>query len=503
MRVFFIFCTLLCFSTFKAFTQATFVKYLSTSLSSTGCTGRGLAEKANGDFIVQFRFGDKTSNGTDFGYFFLNKFGDSLGTKAYHLEGEDYTKHVVIVDENHIATSGTFLPVGRSYYDLLFYEIDLLDSSKNRYHYYDNFYGHYQGEVLLRKNKSFYLLNSRTVPSTSIDFNLTRVDLNGMQRVDSTFIAPLADFVLGGTWDNDSNILITGGSFSGSTDQTRVLAMKVDTNGQEQWRTFVGIDGDSTFFCRSSAGGIVHAHNGNYYLGGSTNNWCDQDPNERVIGKPLIICLDRNGNHLWTKKVNLEPQKSHFFGETFYTQDEKLVFIGGVDLPTGTQFVDNLQVLIVKYDLNGNLIWKRIIGKDDYNEIYYEAIQTRDGGYLITGRYENIQNPTNNVRTFVMKLDACGCLVPGCDPNCNATGIEHSSANHAIEVYPNPNQGKLEIKTEQVIQEYTIYSTLGALQQRGYYNGQAIELNDLPSGMYLIQFKLQDGQFIQKEFVRE
>jgi hypothetical protein len=483
--------------------QSTFVKYLKYGQPSDFCVGWGLAEKSNGEYLVQFKYQNNASLGLDFGLFTLSSTGDSLNTIAFRNPGEDYVEHMLLINDGHVLLSGGYLPVGRSYYDLMLYRINLDDSTQNAYHHYDNFYGHFVGSGILSRFQSIYLPSYRTGTPSRSNYNLVKTNMAGVLQFDSSFVAPQSDWVLGYSWDRKSNILLTGGSFSGSTDQARVLAMRVDTNGLEQWRTFVGIEGDSTFFCRSLSGGILQAANGKVYLGGGTNNWCEEDIDERMIDKPLLICLDSNGNHLWTKKENLFPKQSHFYGEIYESSDGGLICIGDVDFPTSNDQKDNTQILVAKYDLTGNLLWKRVHGENDYNEFYYNTIQTKDGGFLITGRYENIQSPATNVRTFVMKLDACGCLVPGCDPNCIATGFGNEVANPKIELHPNPSQGILQIRTDLNIKSYSIYSMLGSLHQEGFYNEQALDLNYLPSGMYVIQFNMHDGSQQQHKFVRE
>ena len=104
--------------------------------------------------------------------------------------------------------------------------------------------GNYTYSGILKDGNSLYLTGHKKNITSSLNFNLQKTDLNGIIKFDSSYVAPLADFPYTSNFDNDNNILMSGGSFTGSTDKARVLAMKVDTNGNEKWRTFVGIEGD-------------------------------------------------------------------------------------------------------------------------------------------------------------------------------------------------------------------------------------------------------------------
>jgi hypothetical protein len=487
----------------ETYAQHTFLKYLRYGNPESNCQGWSVQEAPNGNIIVQFRYRDSFSLGLDFGFFSLNKYGDSINTNVYHLDGDDFVEHIVLDGNNTVYGTGSRMSVGASFYDGILYKIDLLDSLNNQYHFYSNSDGNYSMRGILKKENSLYLAGSKNSATTSLNFNLHKIDLNGITLFDSSYIASQADFPYTSNFDNGGNILLSGGSFTGSTDKARILAMKVDTNGNEKWRTFVGIEGDIDFYCRSIGNGIIQSQNGAYYIAGGTDNWCDTNLETRGRTHSLLVKLDSNGNHLWTKKERFSNYWTQNYSEIYNTLDGNIVCIGSTtSIVDSSTLQRNYDILITKYDLNGDIIWSRIYGKIDFHEYVYNSTQTINGGFLLTGRYENIYNPFYDVQTYVMKLDDCGCLVPNCDPNCIASGVEESKKYSTINVFPNPSKNTLFIESNTSFLQYSIYNTIGQKVKSAKLNGNEINISELTSGIYTLSL---DNllQHIQVKFIKE
>lgn len=486
----------------ETYAQHTFLKYLRYGNPESNCHGWSVQEAKDGNIVVQFRYFDNFSSGIDFGFFILNKIGDSLNTKDYHLDGDDFLEPMFLDEDYLVYMAGSRMAVGSSFYDGVLYKIDLLDSFNNQYYYYSNPDGNYSLRGILKNKNSLYLAGSKKNATTSLNFNLQKTDLNGIIKFDSSYVSPLADFPYTSNFDDENNILMSGGSFTGSTDQARVMAMKVDTNGNEKWRTFVGIENDSLFNCRSIGNGIVQATNGAYYIAGVTDNWCDSNLETRGRNHSLLIKLDSNGNHMWTKKERYSDYWTQSYSQIFNSFDGNIICIGNVtSIVDSTTLLRNYDILVTKYDLNGNLIWNRKYGQVNYHEYVYNSTQTKNGGFILTGRYENLYNPFHDVQTYILKLDDCGCLVPNCDPNCIASGITESKKQHEMKVYPNPATNKLSIESKQVINNYIIYNLLGEKQLEGRYR-DSIDISMLSNGMYLIQIE-NTTTFSTIKFIKE
>lgn len=491
---------LLCTSLYS---QNTFVKYFRYGNPESNCQAYDIKEDNNGNLIVLYRYLDLFSSKIDFGFFTLNKFGDSLDTKVFHLDGDDYINKFEIDNNNTIYASGTRLNPTTLINELALYKINFNDSVNNIYRRYQNIDGNYYGLHMLKRENSIYLTGSKKGGLSSTDFMIRKVGLNTLTKFDSTYSTMLPETSYGSNFTLDENLVLTGSSQSGAPSQKSVLTMKVDTNGTEQWRTFTSMEnvGGATH-CESWGNGVVQASNGSYYVAGGTDNWCDTNMNNRGKNMSLLIKLDSNGNNIWVKKEKFESYTYQNYIYIYNTSDGNLLCIGqtGKEIPNFPQS-DDRQLLITKYDLNGNVIWFREYGKPDFFEYSYGSYIAKDGGIVITGRYENLYNPFYDVQTYVMKLDDCGCLVPNCDPNCIASGISESKKQNEINVYPNPATNKLSIESTQDIKTYIIYNLLGEKQLEGSYNS-SIDISILAQGMYLIQLK-SESTFSTSKFIKE
>lgn len=86
---------------------------------------------------------------------------------------------------------------------------------------------------------------------------------------------------------------------------------------------------------------------------------------------------------------------------------------------------------VVKLDTNGNVIWSKNHGGDmPYRP--RSIINTKDGGYLISGLRNNInKSPRPLLESFLLKLDAQGNFSP-------VSIIEKQEISQTIKCYPNP-----------------------------------------------------------------
>jgi|GEM_PF-2697560 len=81
----------------------------------------------------------------------------------------------------------------------------------------------------------------------------------------------------------------------------------------------------------------------------------------------------------------------------------------------------------------------------------------------------------------------------------NIVSVTHDE-HTAISVYPNPVKDMLHISGIEIsrIQQLTIYDTKGRAVQTNSNFSQSLDLSDLPSGMYILEFIIDSGVFVQK-----
>lgn len=110
----------------------------------------------------------------------------------------------------------------------------------------------------------------------------------------------------------------------------------------------------------------------------------------------------------------------------------------------------NWNAWLIKVSDDGEVEWERfyhyIASVEDKHRVY-DLKATSDGGYIFCGDAidEDLENNGNNGAViqwgWVVKVDACGCLVPGCDPDCIYPGVGESTAKAKEQYFvcgPNP-----------------------------------------------------------------
>jgi hypothetical protein len=116
----------------------------------------------------------------------------------------------------------------------------------------------------------------------------------------------------------------------------------------------------------------------------------------------LLVRTDAAGNILWSKTINgftfINTNEVH------QTSDGGFIVIGAASPLTGP---DN--VLLLKMDASGNIIWQKIFSSTANNyEDAYSVRQTNDGGYIITG---SSINPNVSSAMLLVKMDATGSVL--------------------------------------------------------------------------------------------
>lgn len=106
------------------------------------------------------------------------------------------------------------------------------------------------------------------------------------------------------------------------------------------------------------------------------------------------------------------------------------------------------RAVIYRFTADGDSLWRRDYAHFGnlsalYPEVPWDIEPTSDGGMVLTGETWNLDSvsPYSNQNMWILKLDAMGCLVPGCQYvgiNDMAYGLEH-----ALTAWPNPSHGQV------------------------------------------------------------
>ena len=196
------------------------------------------------------------------------------------------------------------------------------------------------------------------------DVYLLKTDANGNELWSKTFG--------GSSWDQgnsisqtiDGGFIITGYY---TTDYDRdVYLLKTDANGNELWsKTFGGNENDEV------GSSVIQTTDNGFVIVGSTENYED--------GDIYLIKTDSGGNEMWSETFGGSgDEKGRSVEETID---------GGLIITGYTESYGNVKrdVYLIKTDMNGDGVWSKTFGEEDYYENGLSVKQTIDGGFIITG----------------------------------------------------------------------------------------------------------------------
>lgn len=282
----------------------------------------------------------------------------------------------------------------------------------------------------------------------------------------------------------------------GQTDATGFLdgfAIKTDALGNEQWRRTYGQSAPLT----DALIAVWEVSNGDLIMGGAkyTNSntfqrWIQRtDALGSVIWEQLWPAIDRgagafieplvNGDCLmasnWSFAPNFQAQRFHMarldVGTGLVIWDELYgdvhpfqALYSAKETPTGdliacgvSEESGYMQGVLLRTTAQGDSVWMRKYWYQDsiYTQgtgQFYDVLPTPDGGFIATGptyRYQPVQPnfpPGYSQDAWVVKVDADGCIVPG----CNSVGIAEQATNllGALTIFPNPASELVTLRLE-------------------------------------------------------
>jgi len=240
----------------------------------------------------------------------------------------------------------------------------------------------------------------------------------------------------------DGGFLIGGQYFF---NRTNMGILKIDAQGNIIWSKLVG---DTCQSCNENATTALVMHDGNYIISGSYNYTGQQT-------EAYLICFDPAGNVLWRKAYDyfdgLAPNTciqakdkgfimagSYTFNSNPYrwliiktdsvgalqwtrsyidtagkdigptrivqTPDGGYVVAGGRNMGLGQS-----DILLVKLDATGNVLWQKSVGGGNDANICYDMIQTKDKGFAISGATFSYGFPGGDA--YLVKCDSTGALL--------------------------------------------------------------------------------------------
>ncbi|MBI4930285.1 MAG: T9SS type A sorting domain-containing protein [Bacteroidetes bacterium] len=191
----------------------------------------------------------------------------------------------------------------------------------------------------------------------------------------------------------DGGFIISGITSSFGTSLTKYL-LKTDSNGALEWSKVFGDQGSSTSF-------VIQTNDNGYALVGTQN--------QAPIGfnSASLLKTDSGGNLLWNKIYgNTGLAESTVFRSGRETNDGGFIIVGSHTVSPFSQLGVH-DILVVKTNSNGNVLWSKTYGTTNHEE-GSDIQQTSDGGFIVSGDAATGQNLFQNYDKCLLKINSSG-----------------------------------------------------------------------------------------------
>ncbi|KJS04172.1 MAG: hypothetical protein VR77_12425 [Flavobacteriales bacterium BRH_c54] len=224
---------------------------------------------------------------------------------------------------------------------------------------------------------------------TKSDILLIRANSLGDTIWTKTYGGVDADYGANIVATSDGNILISGRTESfGAGSFGDIYLIKVNTSGDTLWTaSYPDQDQEVPFH-------LMETQNGEYLVTGTNED-------NSQYKELYLLKVGTTGQQLWNKKIDPPTWKWGF---------STIELVNGDFLTCGRHTVNGYsQVLLVKTDNIGNVIWEKEFGLNNLSEDGNSIKQNSDGTYTITGTSFDIL--TSQTDIILLKIDQNGNLL--------------------------------------------------------------------------------------------
>jgi len=211
----------------------------------------------------------------------------------------------------------------------------------------------------------------------------------------------------------DGGYIITGCTQSFGANNTDVLLIRLDTNGETVWIKTFGYGGSDSGYC------VIESADGGFIVVGTT------DP-DMYNPDVWIIKTDLDGNIIWDKTFGgADWEEAYMIQQTY---DNGYILVG----TTASFGAGSNDILLFKIDAYGNNEWMKTFGGSE-SDSGYSVQETKDHGYFITGE---ITNPISQLPDiYIIKTDSDG------NNEWTKTIDNHAGEDHAYFGQPTNDDG--------------------------------------------------------------
>ena len=133
---------------------------------------------------------------------------------------------------------------------------------------------------------------------------------------------------------------------------------------------------------------VIETEDGNFILFGSSSSTDIEGLPNKGSNDIIILKYDKNGNMLWQK--SLGGSDRDYLSNVIETEDGNFILFGN-SISTDIEGLPNKgtrDMIILKYDKNGNMLWQKSWGGNK-SEVSNNVIETEDGNFILFGDSES------------------------------------------------------------------------------------------------------------------
>ena len=227
---------------------------------------------------------------------------------------------------------------------------------------------------------------SRNYSTTKNDMLLIKVNSMGDTVWTKTYGGAEAEYGTNIIATSDGNLLIAGTTESfGAGSFGDIFLVKVNISGDTLWTaSYPDQDQEVPFH-------LMETQNGEYLVTGTNE---DNSQNRELY----LLKVSAIGQQIWNRKIGPPTWKWGY---------STIELANGDLLTCGKHTVNSSnQVLLVKTDNTGNLIWEKEYGANNLSEEGSSVKQNSDGSFTITGTCSDISTGQNDI--ILLKVDQNG-----------------------------------------------------------------------------------------------
>lgn len=227
-----------------------------------------------------------------------------------------------------------------------------------------------------------HILIGSAIPSDSFDGWVAQIDASGEEQWNRSYGTEETDSLRDGVQTDDGYLLVgRTGSIEGESDPDAWL-LKIDNSGHEKWNTSYGGEKGDGFVS------IVPTDDNGYLLGGNT---CS-------VGTDCtawVIKVDASGTEVWNRTIGQGYTRAY---DVIGTRDGGFLLTG---VAAAGQY--NFEGWAAKLNATGYEQWNQTYGGGPFED----SVQTRDGGYALTGSRRSTGN-ASDADMWLVKLTETG-----------------------------------------------------------------------------------------------